>query len=297
MGRTRLGRNERCHPERRRKKRGRERQPPLRDCVRQWWPIVAGALATTGLLLGAYLEFPRDPRASAALAVPERAAPDAAPAAKPMSNYTTEFTPGEPRVRNIELAARILDGHIVEPGTTFSFNDVIGPRTRSRGYVPAPAIMGARLVNDVGGGICQVSTTLYNAVFRAGLGIRKARAHTMWMPEYPEGREAAVSYPALDFTWKNDTESPVRIQVTYSGSSLTVNLWGDRKYEVRSRTSKRYGFRPYETGAGRGRKCVPMAGRRGFKIDVWRTLLADGRKVRREKFHTEYRPQPKVTCH
>lgn len=259
---------------------------------------MAGALATTGLLLTAYLDFPREPGASAALAVPEHAkpVPDTAPPEKPMSSYTTEFTPGEPRVRNIELAARILDGHVVEPGATFSFNDVIGPRTKSRGYVPAPAIMGPRLVNDVGGGICQVSTTLYNAVFRAGLDIRKARAHTMWMPEYPEGREAAVSYPALDFTWKNDTDRPVRIQVTYTGSSLTVSLWGDRKYEVRSRTSKRYGFEPYRTGVGRGRKCVPMTGRKGFKIDVWRTLLADGRKVRREKFHTEYRPQPKVRC-
>ncbi|WP_433466873.1 VanW family protein [Spirillospora sp. CA-128828] len=262
---------------------------------------MAGALATTGLLLGAYLDFPRRPGASAALAVPEHAAagsaaPDAAPPERPMSAYTTEFTPGEPRVRNIELAAQILDGHIVEPGTTFSFNDVVGPRTRSRGYVPAPAIMGSRLVKDVGGGICQVSTTLYNAVFRAGLDIRKARAHTMWMPEYPEGREAAVFYPGLDFTWKNDTDAPVRIQAAYTASSLTVSLWGERKYEVQSRTSERYGFKSYGTGEGRGQKCVPMTGRKGFKIDVWRTLSAGGREVRRERFHTEYRAQPRVKC-
>ncbi|TDC14092.1 hypothetical protein E1284_17925 [Actinomadura bangladeshensis] len=213
-----------------------------------------------------------------------------------MSSYTTRFAPGEPRVRNIELAARILDGNIVEPGATFSFNDVVGPRTRSRGYVPAPAIMGARLVKDVGGGICQVSSTLFNAVFRAGLDIRKSRAHTMWMPEYPEGREAAVSYPKLDFTWRNDTDAPVRIQAAYTGSSLTVTLWGERKYEVRSRTSERYGFTPYRTGVGHGRKCVPMAGRKGFAIDVRRTLYAGGRMVRSEKFHTEYRSQPKVKC-
>jgi hypothetical protein len=277
----------------------RGRQPHLGQYVRQWWPIVAGALATTGLLLGAYLGVPREQGASAALAVPDRpvlARRDAVPRQRPMSTYTTRFKPGEPRVRNIELASRILDGHIVEPGTTFSFNDVVGPRTRSRGYVPAPAIMGARLVKDVGGGICQVSTTLFNAVFRAGLDIRKSRAHTMWMPEYPEGREAAVSYPQLDFTWKNDTEVPVRIQAAYTGSSLTVSLWGEREYDVRSRTSERYGFTPYRTGVGHGRKCVPMVGRKGFKIDVWRTLYAGGREVRSEKFHTEYRSQPKVTC-
>ena len=279
--------------------RCRGHQPQLRQYVRQWWPIVAGTLATTGLLLGAYLEVPREQGASAALAVPDRAAParpDAASARRPMSTYTTRFEPGEPRVRNIELAAEILDGHIVEPGKTFSFNDVVGPRTRSRGYVPAPAIVGARLVKDVGGGICQVSTTLFNAVFRAGLDIRRSRAHTMWMPEYPEGREAAVAYPDLDFTWKNDTDRQVRIQVDYTGSSLTVNLWGERKYEVRSETSKRYAQEPYRTGVGRGRKCVPMVGREGFEIDVWRTLYAADRTVRRERFHTEYNPQPKVTC-
>ena len=287
----------------------------LRECVRQWWPFVAGTLATTGLLLGADLWAPREPAAAATMAVhgkgpPDRSLPDraagggagakgtaggAAPE-RPMSSFTTRFTPGEPRVRNIELAADLLDGYVVAPGRTFSFNEVVGPRTESRGYVPAPVIMGSRLVNGVGGGICQVSSTLFNAVFRAGLDIRESRAHTMYMPEYPEGREAAVSYPGLDFTWRNDTAHPVRIEVDYTSSSLTVSLYGERRYEVRSKTSRRYGVKPYGTGVGRGRDCVPMTGRKGFEIDVWRTLLDDGRKVRREKFHTEYRPQPKVEC-
>ncbi|GAA0233669.1 hypothetical protein GCM10009527_032680 [Actinomadura nitritigenes] len=289
MGRTRRGRYGRAS--------GNE--PGLGECVRRWWPFAIGALAATGLLLGVYLWAPRKSGASVAEgAVPrDSARPDAAsPSGTPMASYTTRFQPGQPRVRNIELAARLLDGKVVRPGATFSFNRVVGPRTRGRGYVPAPAIMGSRLVKDVGGGICQVSTTLFNAVFRAGLDIRKARAHTMWMPEYPEGREAAVAYPNLDFTWRNDTDAPVRIQVGYTGDSLTVSLWGHRRYEVRSRTSKRYGFSPYVTGVGRGHRCVPMAGRKGFAIDVWRTLLSAGREVRREKFHTEYRPQPEVTC-
>ena len=290
------------------------------ECARQWWPLVAGALAMTGLLLGAYLWAPREPGA-ATLAVRGQAPPDgslekksatgsadagtgaasggrtgAVAREQPMSSFTTRFTPGEPRVRNIELAAEMLNGHIVAPDRTFSFNGVVGPRTRSRGYVPAPAIVGSRMVNDVGGGICQLSSTLFNAVFRAGLDIRKSRAHTLYMPEYPEGREAAVSYPELDFTWRNDTERPVRIQVSSTASSLTVSLYGERRYQVASKTSGRYGLKAYGTGVGRGRECVPMAGRKGFKIDVWRTLLAGGRKVRREKFHTEYRPQSKVNC-
>ena len=262
-----------------------------------------GAVTATGLLLGAYMWIPRDPKLSTTLAAtdkgeahgatPKQAVPAAA---RPMGSFTTRFTPGEPRVRNIQLAAQILDGHVVEAGKTFSFNRVVGPRTKSRGYVPAPAIVGSRLLNDVGGGICQVSATMYNAVFHAGLDIRKARAHTMYMPEYPAGSEAAVAYPGLDFVWRNDSRSAVRIQATSTGSSLTISLWGERRYEVRSKTSKRYGHEPYGTGVGQGPKCVPTVGRRGFKIDVWRTLLADGRVVRREKFHTHYRPQPAVTC-
>lgn len=265
---------------------------------------MAGTLATTGLLLGAYLWAPREPGEAATLAARGGGPPDAslrstpAPEAaeRPMSSYTTRFEPGEPRVRNIELAAAMLDGHVVAPGDTFSFNNVVGPRTRGRGYVPAPSIIGSRLVKDVGGGICQVSSTLFNAVFRAGLDIRKARAHTMYLPEYPEGREAAVAYPDLDFTWRNDTARPVRIEVVSSRSSLTVNLYGERRYEVRTKTSARYGIKPYRTGVGRGRKCVPTSGRHGFEVDVWRTLFDDGRRVRREKFHTEYRPQPNVKC-
>ncbi|NDU75919.1 hypothetical protein GWI34_25305 [Actinomadura sp. DSM 109109] len=280
--------------------RGVRRWSPVPRGTRRWWPIAAGTVASAGLLLGACLEGPRLSGVSSALTLPHRdtaarAGPGELPPERLMSTFTTRFAPGEPRVRNIGLAARALDGHAVGPGETFSFNDAVGPRTRSRGYVPAPAIMGSRLADDVGGGVCQVSTTLYNAVFLAGLDIRKARAHTLWMPEYPEGREAAVFYPQLDFTWRNDTGAPVRIQVVVAEASLTVNLWGERRYEVRSRTSERYGFRPYGSEVGDG-ECVAMTGREGFEVDVWRTLLAGGREVRRERFHTEYRAQPEVEC-
>ncbi len=271
------------------------------------WPVAAGTLVVTGFLLGEYLGVARDPGAQAAAragsasrpaASPAPSAPSARPGAgeRRISRYTTRFKPGEPRVRNIEIAARILDGRTVRPGATFSFNRAVGPRTRSRGYVPAPAIVGTRLRKDVGGGICQVSTTLFNAVFQAGLDIRRVRAHSLYMPEYPQGREAAVAYPGLDFTWRNDSGHPVVIRTSYTRSTLTVSLWGRRRFDVRSRSSGRYAFAPHGAGTGRGHRCVPMAGRRGFAIDVWRTLLEDGRPVRRERFHTRYQPQPRVEC-
>ncbi|GGV09648.1 hypothetical protein GCM10010182_31600 [Actinomadura cremea] len=286
MGRTR----------RRHYRRYRADQRALRDHVRRWWPFVVGALVANGFLVATYLWAPQEPAATAVSAPDAAAARRADPVERPMSTFTTRFERGEPRVRNIEIAARRLDGEVVQPGATFSFNEVVGPRTEDRGYVSAPVIMGSRVVNDTGGGICQVSSTLYNAVFRAGLDIQKARAHTMWIPEYPDGREAAVAYPDLDFLWRNDTAHPVRIEVDYTDSSLTVGLWGERRYEVRSETSERYDRTPYGTAVGSGSRCVPTTGREGFEIDVWRVLLEDGRKVRREKYHTEYQPQPAVTC-
>lgn len=297
-------------------------QPGLAECALRWWPFVAGALAVTAILLGTYLVAGiglvaglgrRSPDASAAerparpATIPpsdraarsaERVVPETPPPGihRLISTYTTRFKAGEPRVRNIQIGARRLDGTLVRPGAVFSFNRVVGPRTRSRGYVPAPAIVGSRMVDDVGGGICQVSATLFNAVFQGGLKIRNWRAHSLWMPDYPMGREAAVAYPHLDFTWRNDTGRPVMISASYTHTSLTVSLWGTRRYEVRSRRSRAYAFVPFTSAFVRGPHCVPTTGGRGFQIDVWRTLKSDGRRVRRERFHTDYRPQTQVRC-
>ncbi|WP_344942932.1 VanW family protein, partial [Actinomadura miaoliensis] len=289
------------------------------------WPFVAVAFGAVAAVPGTYLAADIGTRAGDRASAAENAsafhraaaagrapgpapapvrapAPVQTPAPPPgapgmISSYTTRFTPGEPRVRNIQLAARILDGVVVRPGRTFSFNRAIGPRTRARGYVPAPSIKGSRMVaDDVGGGICQVSSTLFNAVFEAGMRIRRTRSHSLWMPEYPIGREAAVAYPDLDFTWTNDSRHPVTIRTSYTGASLTVSLWGVRRYDVRSKTSPRYGFTPYGSAIGLGASCLPTRGARGFQVDVWRVLARDGRTVRRERFHTTYEPRTRVRC-
>ncbi|MBW8485792.1 VanW family protein [Actinomadura parmotrematis] len=282
-------------------------EPGLGVCVRRWWPCVAGTTAVTVSLVGAYLiSGGGGPEPGAAAAEPGTGPPPearrvadraATGRAAPIGTYTTGFRPGEARVRNISLAARALDGRTVAAGARFSFNGAVGPRTARRGYVPAPTIVGARLVNDVGGGICQVSTTLFNAVFDAGLKIRRARAHTQWMPEYPQGREAAVAYPGLDFVWRNDSGHPVTIRTALTPTTLTVTLWGTRRYRVRSDISRPYRITRAGTAApGRGARCVPMPGGRGFSIDVWRSLYEDGRRVRRERYHTVYQAQPKASC-
>ncbi|MCP2337045.1 VanW family protein [Actinomadura rupiterrae] len=213
-----------------------------------------------------------------------------------LAGYTTRFKPGEARVQNIRIGAKAIDGYVVKPGRAFSFNKVVGPRSASRGYVSAPTIVGSRLVDDLGGGICQVSATLWNAVFQAGLKITESHPHTLWMPEYPQGREAAVAWPSLDFVWRNDSAGPIRLRTEVTADTLTVSLWGTPKYQVKTVTSKRYGYTRAGTFVDASRRCVPMPGGPGFQIDVYRTLSHQGRMIRRDRFHTVYQPEPKVTC-
>ncbi|MFC4910846.1 VanW family protein [Actinomadura gamaensis] len=271
--------------------------------MRRWWPVLAGVPVAAAALGAGFVAA--DGGTDAAGSGERRPADSSR--ARPVSSgpsdgsqrlagYTTKFKPGEARVRNIRLGAKAIDGHVVRAGEAFSFNKVVGPRSAARGYVPAPTIVGSRLVDDLGGGICQVSATLWNAVFQAGLKISESHPHTLWMPEYPQGREAAVAWPSLDFVWRNDSGAPVRIQAEVTGDSLTVSLWGAPRYEVRTASSKRYRYTRAGTFRDASRRCVPMPGGPGFQIDVYRTLTRQGRTVRRDRFHTVYQPEPKVTC-
>ncbi|MEV5575588.1 VanW family protein [Spirillospora sp. NPDC052269] len=258
------------------------------------YALAGGGGTTLRSAIGTGLGTGDDGPAKPAKARPAAAGPR--DGSRQLAAYTTEFKPGEARVTNIRIGAKAIDGHVVPAGGTFSFNKVVGPRGARQGYVPAPTIVGSRLVDDLGGGICQVSATLWNAVFEAGLQMRKFHPHTLWMEEYPQGREAAVAWPSLDFVWRNDSEKPIQVRTQVTGNSLTVSLWGTPKYQVKTASSKRYAVTRAGTYTDASRRCVPMPGGPGFQIDVYRTLSREGRKVRRDRFHTVYQPEPKVTC-
>ena len=119
-----------------------------------------------------------------------------------VSEFTTYYSCCQPRVTNIQRAAQMLDGTIVEPGESFSLNDALGKRTVERGFVSAPQIFDGRLEDAVGGGISQVATTLYNAAFFAGVKLVAHQAHQFYISRYPMGREATVSWggPELVFS-------------------------------------------------------------------------------------------------
>ena len=145
-----------------------------------------------------------------------------------IGTFTTHYAPGQPRVRNIQRIARAVDGTVIAPGAQFSLNGIAGPRTRAKGYVPAPFIAeGNRLVPSVGGGVSQFSTTMYNAAYFAGLRIDAHQPHSLFIDRYPPGRESTLDYPTIDLTWTNDTGVPVLVRSTADATSVTVSLYGD----------------------------------------------------------------------
>lgn len=134
------------------------------------------------------------------------------------------------RKENIRLASDKINGRILNPGEVFSFNDIVGPRTAATGYKVAHVYSGSKVVDGIGGGICQVSSTLYNAVVFADLEIVYRTNHSLPVSYVPLGRDATVSYGTIDFKFKNNKETPVKLEVLADGNNLTVNIYGRKKY-------------------------------------------------------------------
>jgi vancomycin resistance protein YoaR len=144
-----------------------------------------------------------------------------------VSSFTTRHPCCEKRVDNIHRIADILDGAVVEPGQTVSVNALVGPRTVKNGFVPAPTIEEGEIVDSIGGGVSQFATTFFNALFHGGYEIIERQPHTFWFPRYPMGHEATLSWPKPDIIFKNDTQAGLLIKTAYTGTSITVKLYGD----------------------------------------------------------------------
>ena len=143
-----------------------------------------------------------------------------------VGSYTTTYggTPG--RLHNVRLVAELIDGALVAPGARFSFNETTGERNAAKGFEEAPVIINGELQNGIGGGVCQVSTTVFNAAFEAGLSIEKRTNHALYISHYPTGRDATVNYPDLDLVFRNDTDKWLLLRTFVGPGSLTVNLYG-----------------------------------------------------------------------
>jgi vancomycin resistance protein YoaR len=143
-----------------------------------------------------------------------------------VAGYQT-FYGGDPnRIHNVQLVSHLLDKHVIAPGETFSFNQTTGDRSADKGFREAPVIINGELKTGLGGGVCQVSTTVFNAAYEAGLPIVSRTNHALYISHYPQGRDATVNYPDTDLKFVNDTDHWLLLRTWVGSSSLTVALYG-----------------------------------------------------------------------
>ena len=224
-----------------------------------------------------------------------------------ISSFTTEYNDGAgtaSRRHNIHRAADLLtDSVAAAQGGQWSFNAVMGEANEGNGFQAAHAIVNGEYEDAIGGGICQVATTVFNAVFEAGYPVTERRNHSLYISSYPTGRDAAIAYPDLDLTWVNDGTSDVLLRTRYTDSSLTVTLYGvDPGYVVASQTGEWTEGDPFgkrvviDENEPEGTRYVKTAGADGRCVTVHRTVRdRAGTVLHEEDFASSYAPIDEVT--
>jgi vancomycin resistance protein YoaR len=143
-----------------------------------------------------------------------------------VGSYETVYGGDPNRIHNVELVAHLVDNKLIAPGATFSFNGTTGERSAAKGFLEAPVIVNGELQTGLGGGVCQVSTTVFNAAYEAGLRITARTNHALYISHYPLGRDATVDYPDIDLKFVNDTPHWLLLRTFVGPSSLSVVLYG-----------------------------------------------------------------------
>ncbi len=219
--------------------------------------------------------------------------------------YTTKTTSESNRNTNIRLACEAINGTALLPGETFSFNEATGQRTTSKGYKSAGAIAAGQSIEEVGGGICQVSSTIFNAVARANLEITSRSPHA-WPSTYVNiGEDATVNWPNLDFKFKNNTSSPVFLITYYKDRQMSAEIWGlalgegvtiDLESTITKTTQPpsepKYVFNE-ELEYGFSETTVKA--RTGYVVETYKVWYKDGVETKRELLHkSTYKPYQQV---
>lgn len=206
-----------------------------------------------------------------------------------LGSSTTKFNASlTGRTTNVKLAAQKINGTILNPGDVFSYNDTVGPRTYAAGFKDATVFANGGAEDGVGGGICQVSSTLYVATLRADLEIVERKNHSLYVSYVPLGQDATVAYGAIDYRFKNNTNYPIKVVAYTQGSSLTVSLLGtqtqNKKVEIVTQTLSYDPFQVIhqeDSSLAPGTTRVKNGGYPGYKTVSYRVVYIDGREVSR----------------
>ncbi|MFI9741524.1 VanW family protein [Streptomyces sp. NPDC052494] len=214
-----------------------------------------------------------------------------------MSTFTVDFPTAPYRTTNIGRAAELINGSLVQPGEVWSFNETVGERTADNGFVDGTMILDGRYQSAPGGGVSAMATTVFNAMFFAGVKPVEYGAHSFYIERYPAGREATVAWGSLDLKFRNDSGKPIYIQAGATDSSVTVSFLGTKKYDsVEAVAGPRTNLTEPTKREGTGETCVPQPPLEGFDISVDRVFKNNGVEVKREPFTTHYTPRDEVTC-
>mgnify|MGYP000191618583 CR=1 FL=1 len=221
-----------------------------------------------------------------------------------LGEYSTSFAPEKVnRVYNISVAAGALNGLLVRPGEVVSFNQVVGPRSSEAGYKTAPMIVNNEFVDALGGGVCQVSTTLYNAVLRAGLAVVERHNHSLLVGYVPPGLDATVTYGGADFKFRNSTGKYLYLRTAIQGNRLTVKIFGNSRYkrrvEVRSWVTEVMAPKRIEQkdpNLELGRRIIKQKGVRGCRAKAERLIWYQGKVVREELPPSFYHPLDEIVA-
>ncbi|MPN00334.1 hypothetical protein SDC9_147528 [bioreactor metagenome] len=219
-----------------------------------------------------------------------------------VSSFSTKYTQANSsnRTQNLALGMQKLNGAIVDAGAKFSFNDYIGPRTPELGWLKAPTIVGGvKFEDDYGGGICQVSTTLYNAVARANMQIDQRKRHSIPSTYVDHGLDAAVAYGTTDFAFTNTSDYPIYIfaHINKDSKTITVEVYGralenGQKLDLISKEVETYDpaetIVQLDTTLGPDETVETVTARKGYKVEVYKnTYDKDGNLLNSEKIYTD----------
>ncbi len=216
--------------------------------------------------------------------------------------YETIYGGDPNRISNVQLVSRLIDHHLIAPDEEFSFNETTGERTEEKGFKEAPVIINGELQTGIGGGVCQVSTTTFNAAFEAGLEITQRTNHALYISHYPQGRDATVNYPDLDLRFVNDTGHWLLLRTWVGSDRLTVALYGTpvhRRVESETSELRVTGDPPVKQIPNpelyKGETVVEESGSPSLATSVRRVVYtAKGEVLHDDTWSSSYRAEPNV---
>ena len=222
-----------------------------------------------------------------------------------LAEVETHFSPKKvARTANVRLAAKLVNGTILNPGEEFSYNKVVGPRTAARGFKEAGVFANGEVVDGIGGGICQVSSTIYMAALRANMKITERKNHAFYVDYTPKGEDATVVYGSIDFRFKNTSAYPIKIVATSKNNYIRIQIMGtepDEKVTVKL-TKKTHSTTPFTTreksttALKAGERQVDQKGQEGISMSVYRNVYDKNGKLIESYLenNSKYKPMQEI---